>query len=221
MTESTPKSEVMSKFGFTDSDGFDTLLLDLKIDPDLPELTDEQVEAIKNHVTVFATSLTALPASEEPNGNGHSSQNSENGNHTNGQASDNGNHTYTPPAGSMKVITNQGLQIAKETGLQINQGALETLCQMTFDKGRLDAAFLENAYWLGLLRQQNQLRAENTLKLIKILQAQQSENVNIEKLATEAGLLSNEELVGKLSQEAARVTDTTNLNSAIAASMSW
>ncbi len=217
MSELTPKSEVMSKFGFTDPDGFDTLLLDLNIDPDLPELTDEQVEAIKNHVTVFATSLTALPASEETNRNGYSSHNSEKGHST----SDNGNPTYTPPVGSMKVITSQGLQLAKETGLQINQGALETLCQMTFDKGRLDAAFLENAYWLGLLRQQNQLRAENTLKLIKILQTQQSENVNIEKLATEAGLLSNEELVGKLSQEAVRVTDTTNLHNTIAASMSW
>lgn len=221
MSELTPKSEVMRKFGFTDPDGFDTLLLDLNIDPDLSELTDEQVEAIKNHVTVFATSLTVLPASEETNGNGYSSQNSENGNHSNGQASDNDNSTYSPPAGSMKVITNQGLQIAKETGLQINQGALETLCQLTFDKGRLDAAFIENAYWLGLLRQQNQLRAENTEKLIKILQTQQNQNVDIEKLAKEAGLLSNEELVKKLSGVAQTETQKSSTSYTVSAATNW
>ncbi len=198
------KAQVMEKFGFANALEFDALLLDLGIDPEKDELTDAEVETVKNHVTVFATSLTALPAAEEPsnaNGNGHT--------------------TYTPPAGAMSVITNQGLQLAKETGLQISQGALETLSQLTFDKGRLDAAFLENAYWLGLLRQQNQLRAANTEKFIQLLQAQQNTNLDIEKLAEEAGLLSNEELVKKLSTAASFATERTSLNDAVAAATAW
>ncbi len=200
------KSQVMEKFGFFDSEEFDALLLDLGIDPELETLTDEQIEAIKNHVTIFASSLAALPVTEANNetvnGNG------------------NGHQTYTPPSGSMTVITNQGLQLAKETGLQISQGALETLSQMTFDKGRLDAAFLENAYWLGLLRQQNQLRAANTEKFIRLLQAQLHQNINIEKLATDAGLLNNSELVKKLSLAAA-ATEQTSLNDAVAKATAW
>ncbi len=199
------KAQEMEKFGFTNADDFDALLLDLAIDPEAEELTDAEVETVKNHVTVFATSLTALPeAAEEPhNGNVH------------------GHQTYTPPVGAMSVITNQGLQLAKETGLQISQGALETLSQLTFDKGRLDAAFLENAYWLGLLRQQNQLRAANTEKFIRLLQAQQNTNIDIEKLATNAGLLSNEELVKKLSTAASVGTERTSLNNAVAAATAW
>ncbi len=196
------KSEVMNKFGFTNVDEFDTLLLDLDLDPESNELSDEQVETIKNHVTVFVSSLTALPAAQNNSRNG------------------NGHHTYTPPSGAMSVVTNQGLQLAKETGLQISSGALETLCQMTFDKGRLDAAFLENAYWLGLLRQQNQLRTENTQKFIQLLQTQQKPNVNIEKLAEEAGLLSNEELVKKLSTAASQMGKD-SLNDAIVVASRW
>lgn len=193
------KHEVMIKFGFTSTDEFETLLLELGIDPDAEELTEAEVETVKNHVTVFATSLslTALPVAQEPTTE----------------------QQYTPPAGAMSVITNQGLQLAKETGLQISQGALETLSQLTFDKGRLDAAFLENAYWLGLLRQQNQLRAANTEKFIQLLQAQQNTNINIEKLATEAGLLSNDELVKKLSVAAS--TPSNGLNNAVAAATAW
>jgi hypothetical protein len=119
----------------------------------------------------------------------------------------------------MTVVTNQGLQLAKETGLQISQGALEVLSQLTFDKGRLDAAFLENAYWLGLLRQQNQLRASNTEKFIQMLQAQKNTNVDIEKLASEAGLLSNEELVKKLSTAAE--ANQNNLSDALTAALCW
>ncbi|HEY9831794.1 MAG TPA: hypothetical protein V6D26_14525 [Stenomitos sp.] len=198
------KTQVMDKFGFTNADDFDALLLDLAIDPEAEELTDAEVETVKNHVTVFATSLTALPEAQEPdNGNG------------------NGHQTYIPPVGAMSVITNQGLQLAKETGLQISQGALETLSQLTFDKGRLDAAFLENAYWLGLLRQQNQLRAANTEKFIQLLQAQQNTNLDIEKLATDAGLVSNEELVKKLSTAASVGTERTNLNDAVATATAW
>lgn len=190
------KQEIMAKFGFTNIDEFDALLIDLGIDPDAEELTAAEVETVKNHVTVFATSLTALPVAQEPVDK----------------------HQYTPPAGAMSVITNQGLQLAKETGLQISQGALETLSQLTFDKGRLDAAFLENAYWLGLLRQQNQLRAANTEKFIQLLQAQQNTNVDIEKLAAEAGLLSNDELVKKLSLVSAQ---SNGLDNAVAAATTW
>jgi hypothetical protein len=121
----------------------------------------------------------------------------------------------------MTVITNQGLQLARETGLQISQGALETLSQMTFDKGRLDAAFLENAYWLGLLRQQNQLRAANTEKFIQLLRSQLHQNINIEKLAESAGLLNNEELVKKLSTAASIGTERTSLNDAVATATAW
>jgi hypothetical protein len=92
---------------------------------------------------------------------------------------------------------------------------------MTFDKGRLDAAFLENAYWLGLLRQQNQLRAVNTEKFIQLLRSQQNPNINIEKLAESAGLLSNEELVKKLSTAASVGTERTNLNNAVATATAW
>jgi hypothetical protein len=114
------KTQVMEKFGFADEEEFDTLLLDLGIDPESEDLTPEQVETIKNHVTVFASSIAALSAAEPNNGNG------------------NKHHTYTPPSGVMTVITNQGLQLARETGLQISQGALETLSQMTFDNWSLD-----------------------------------------------------------------------------------
>lgn len=200
------KPEVMNKFGFSDVDEFDTLLLDLNIDPELQILTDEQVETVRNHVAVFASTLTALPAAQD-NSHGNNGKGNE--------------HTYTPPSGAMTVVTNQGLQLAKETGLQISQGALETLSQMTFDKGRLDAAFLENAYWLGLLRQQNQLRTANTEKFIQVLRSQQNQNVDIEKLAADAGLLSNEELVKKLSVAVATSTTTDNLNDALAAASSW
>jgi hypothetical protein len=197
------KTQVMGKFGFADSEEFDTLLLDLGIDPESEDLTPEQVETIKNHVTVFASSIAALPAAESNNGNGSE------------------HHTYTPPSGVMTVITNQGLQLAKETGLQISRGALETLSQMTFDKGRLDAAFLENAYWLGLLRQQNQLRAVNTEKFIQLLRSQLHQNINIEKLAESAGLLNNEELVKKLSTAASIGTERTSLNDAVATATAW
>jgi hypothetical protein len=213
------KTQVMEKFGFANTDEFEALLLDLGIDPEKEELTEAEVETVKNHVTVFATSLAALPtSSEEPhNGNGNGYQTyaipaNENGN---------GHQIYTPPTGAMSVITNQGLQLAKETGLQISQGALETLSQLTFDKGRLDAAFLENAYWLRLLRQQNKLRAANTEKFIQLIQAQQNSNVDIEKLATDAGLMSNEELVKKLSMAVSVGMERTSLNDAVAAATAW
>ena len=201
------KPQVMERFGFKDSEEFDALLLDLGIDPESETLTDEQIEAIKNHVTVFASSLAALPVTEA--------------NNETVSGNENGYQTYTAPSGAMSVLTSQGLQLAKETGLQISQGALETLSQMTFDKGRLDAAFLENAYWLGLLRQQNQLRAVNTEKFIQLLRSQQNPNINIEKLAESAGLLSNEELVKKLSTAASVGTERTSLNNAVATATAW
>ena len=191
------KAQVMEKFGFQNSDDFDVVLLELGIEPETEELTPEQVETLKNHVTVFASALTVVdPATAH--------QGSENGNSDSSQ-NGNGHQTYTPPTGAMSVITNQGLQLAKETGLNISQGALETLSQLTFDKGRLDAAFLENAYWLGLLRQQNQLRAANTEKFIQLLQAQQSSNLDIVK---------------KLSI-VAKETHNTNLHATVAAASNW
>jgi hypothetical protein len=78
------KSEVMNKFGFTNVDEFDTLLLDLDIDPESDELTDEQVETVKNHVTIFASTLAALPAAQ-------AEDNSQNGN---GNGNSNGHHAY-------------------------------------------------------------------------------------------------------------------------------
>ncbi|HEY9597079.1 MAG TPA: hypothetical protein V6D33_05365, partial [Cyanophyceae cyanobacterium] len=84
-----------------------------------------------------------------------------------------------------------------------------------------DAAFLENAYWLGLLRQQNQLRAANTEKFIRLYLAQQNTNIDIEKLATNAGLLNNEELVKKLSTAVSIGTERTSLKDAVAAATAW
>lgn len=202
----TTKQQAMEKFGFSDSDEFDTLLLDLGIDPELDELTSNQVEVIRKHVTVFASSLNALAPSQEPQ-------------EQQPQADD----TYIAPEGSMALIANQGLQVAKEAGLDISRGALETLCQMTFDKGRLDAAFIENAYWLGLLRQQNQLRTENTQRLIAALEQQQNQTVDVEKLARDSGLLSNEELVKKLSTalRTGKATREAAMNHTIASVTNW
>jgi hypothetical protein len=104
------KPQVMEKFGFKDSEEFDALLLDLGIDPESETLTDEQIEAIKNHVTVFASSLAALPVTEA--------------NNKTVSGNENGYQTYTAPSGAMSGLTSQGLQLAKETGLQISQGAL-------------------------------------------------------------------------------------------------
>lgn len=62
------KTQVMKKFGFTDADDFDALLLDLAIDPEAAELTEAEVLTVKSH----ATSLTALPAPQEAkSGNVH------------------------------------------------------------------------------------------------------------------------------------------------------
>lgn len=69
------------------------------------DLTPNQVETIRKHVTVFAASLTALPASQE----------------SQEQQSD----TYTAPQDSMALVASQGLQTAKEAGLDISRGALD------------------------------------------------------------------------------------------------
>jgi hypothetical protein len=74
---------------------------------------------------------------------------------------------------------------------------------------------------LGLLRQQNQLRAANTEKFIQLLRSQQNQNINIEKLAQDAGLLSNEELIKKLSTAASIGTERTSLNDAVATATAW
>jgi len=53
------------------------------------------------------------------------------------------------------------------------------------------------------------------------MQAQQNTNLNIEKLATDAGLLNNEELVKKLSTAASVGMELTSLNDAVAAATAW
>jgi hypothetical protein len=54
------KSEVMTQFGYTDQDIFDTLLLNLNIDPDASELTDTECDRIRQHIADMGASK-ALP----------------------------------------------------------------------------------------------------------------------------------------------------------------
>ncbi|HEY9830724.1 MAG TPA: hypothetical protein V6D26_09100, partial [Stenomitos sp.] len=44
------KSELMTKYNYSDLDVFDTLLLNLDIDPDASELTDNECERIRQHI---------------------------------------------------------------------------------------------------------------------------------------------------------------------------
>lgn len=60
------KSEVMTQFGYSDQDVFDTLLLNLNIDPDASELTDNECARIRTHIADMGASK-ALPASENAN----------------------------------------------------------------------------------------------------------------------------------------------------------
>jgi hypothetical protein len=55
------KSEVMTQFGYADQDVFDTLLLNLNIDPDVSELTDNECDRIRNHIADMGASK-ALPS---------------------------------------------------------------------------------------------------------------------------------------------------------------
>jgi hypothetical protein len=53
-----------------------------------------------------------------------------------------------------------------------------------------------------------------------MMRSQQNQNINIGKLAQDAGLLSNEELIKKLSLAAA-ATERTRLNDAVATATAW
>jgi len=55
------KSEVMTQFGYADQDVFDTLLLNLNIDPDVSELTDNECDRIRQHIADMGASK-ALPS---------------------------------------------------------------------------------------------------------------------------------------------------------------
>ncbi len=55
------KSQVMTQFGYTDQDVFDTLLLNLDIDPDASELTDNECDRIRQHIADMGASK-ALPS---------------------------------------------------------------------------------------------------------------------------------------------------------------
>jgi hypothetical protein len=66
------KSEAMNKFGYSSQDAFDTMLLDLNIDPDKTDFTDEECDRISQHIA--STGATkALPTGEPDNAatNGH------------------------------------------------------------------------------------------------------------------------------------------------------
>jgi hypothetical protein len=62
------KQQALDEFGYTSIDEFDTLLLDLKIDPDASELTEKECDRIRQHIADLGTSK-ALPASENVNAN--------------------------------------------------------------------------------------------------------------------------------------------------------
>ena len=197
------KEEVMSKFGFTDQDEFETLLLDLGIDPETEELDSEQVETVKNHVVVYATAIQSLPTDK-----GCSSQ-------TLAQANGDKSHALT-------TVTNQGLQVAKEANLNISKAGLETLAQVTVDESKLHACFLENAYWLGLLRHQAQLRATNIDKFTQALKAKQkSLHIDLEQLVVDAGILTPEQVLGKATEALAANSSIDTTTAATSIVTSW
>ena len=55
------KSDVMNQFGYADQDVFDTLLLNLNIDPDASDLNDNECDRIRNHIADMGASK-ALPS---------------------------------------------------------------------------------------------------------------------------------------------------------------
>lgn len=62
------KSDAMTQFGYVNADAFDTLLLDLGIDPDASELTDNECDRIRQHIADMGASK-ALPCGEDVNVN--------------------------------------------------------------------------------------------------------------------------------------------------------
>jgi hypothetical protein len=55
------KSDAMTQFGYSDQDLFDTLLLNLDIDPDASDLTDNECDRIRQHIADMGASK-ALPS---------------------------------------------------------------------------------------------------------------------------------------------------------------
>jgi hypothetical protein len=66
------KSEAMNQFGYSSQDTFDTMLLDLNIDPDKTDFTDEECDRIRQHIASMGATK-ALPTGEPDNAatNGH------------------------------------------------------------------------------------------------------------------------------------------------------
>jgi hypothetical protein len=67
----TIKSDVMNQLGYTDQDKFDTMLLNLDINPNKNELNDEDVEKVRQYEAKKKAN-NALPGSTS--GNGHHSE---------------------------------------------------------------------------------------------------------------------------------------------------
>lgn len=62
------KSDAKTEFGYVNANAFDTLLLDLGIDPDASELTDNECDRIRQHIADMGASK-ALPCGEDVNAN--------------------------------------------------------------------------------------------------------------------------------------------------------
>jgi hypothetical protein len=66
------KSEAMNQFGYSSQDCFDTMLLDLGIDPDKKDFTESECDRIRQHIASMGATK-ALPTGEPDNAatNGH------------------------------------------------------------------------------------------------------------------------------------------------------
>jgi hypothetical protein len=66
------KSEAMNQFGYSSQDCFDTMLLDLGIDPDKKDFTESECNRIRQHIASMGATK-ALPTGEPDNAatNGH------------------------------------------------------------------------------------------------------------------------------------------------------
>lgn len=60
------KSEAMTQFGYSDQDVFDTLLLNLDLDPDASDLNDNECLRIRQHIADMGASK-ALPSADNVN----------------------------------------------------------------------------------------------------------------------------------------------------------
>lgn len=60
------KSDAMTQFGYVNANAFDTLLLDLGIDPDVSDLNDNECDRIRQHIADMGVSK-ALPGGQDAN----------------------------------------------------------------------------------------------------------------------------------------------------------